>query len=223
MESEVREPGEAGEPTPTPSPAGSSTSSPAGDATLEAAWQKIAQLEAQMRAAQSNKDKGVARVGREVKVLSEQFARYEQYREKFGSPEEAQRQMAIDDFLAERNGTERPAAAVPAPAGVAPAKQAPSVDADALELLGLGRNDADVIASIADGKTSLQDFVALAKARKAKAPPPNDATVLPSGGGSSVNPDLQAEYQSRLKGMQGNVDAIAALKTEYRKKGLQVW
>lgn len=57
-----------------------------------------------------------------------------------------------------------------------------------------------------------------AKANRMQTPPQARTPAM----GSGVQTDLRSKYQEELKGVQGNVDALFALKKKYQDMGLQV-
>ena len=73
--------GDGGSPS-QPSSQATSRPSPIDVGALESALQEIKALKGEVNALKSDKDKGVARVAKEVQGLSEQFKRYEQLRSK---------------------------------------------------------------------------------------------------------------------------------------------
>jgi hypothetical protein len=78
-----------------------------------------------------------------------------------------------------------------------------------------------------DGTLELVDRVldlALRDIAAPKASAPSPAGVIAPGGGSPANPDLAAVYRQRRKQIRpGDVNALTALKREFREKGLNIF
>ena len=222
--------GAQGQPSPGVSgSSGGQPSSPVDGSAFEAVLKKLNELDSQVRAFQSGKDKGIAKLSKEFDNLSEQFARYEQYRQKGLTPEQASREIQLDDLLAERRSavSQAPPAA-PANLG---GNQAQGPDTDSvvesfLKVAGLDANSADVVQILrgsADPIAQIGKLSALAEQRKAQAAvPPNPAAVLPGGGGQSVpEPDLAVQYAERLKQIPrgpGAPELLRKLREEFREK-----
>jgi len=201
-------PAEGGEqevPTPDVSPEVAGQDSPGGESQLETVLQQVTELTGQVRALQSDKDKGVAQVSREVKTLSKQYKTYFQRRESGLSHEQALREDVLDSIVAERGVTPE-IASVP-PEGV-PAEQPKVASEDylspILKMAGLDVNDSDVIAILRDESDPFKRITAvgaLAETRKQK-PPLTPGAALPSGGGQAVETEtldsVNAELQEEL-------------------------
>jgi hypothetical protein len=92
-------------------------------------------------------------------------------------------------------------------------------------------NDAQVAALARQGNyaPTLEGYVAFLGdltemvLRRSGKRPASAATALPPGG-QAPPPDVAAEYQRRLKALRpGDVNALMALKREFRQKGLEVY
>lgn len=203
-------PAEGGEqvtPTPAASPKDAEQGSPGGESQLEALSQQVTELTGTVRALQSEKDKGVARISREVKDLAEQLESYYERREAGLSHEQALREEVLDEIVAERTGTPSDAT-VPPVEGAAP--QLAVADegylSTILNLAGLNSNDPDVIELLRKERDPIKRMNAigeLAESRKqAQTTPPNPAAVMSAGGGQavesedleSITKELQAEF-----------------------------
>jgi len=199
---DVVQPEGGGQETPTPeaSPPATEQGSPSGESQLEAALKKINELDGQVRALQSDKDRGVARVSKEVKDLSKQIERYEQWKELGKSKEEALRELQIDELLASSQ---------PESAEVPP-KEEPAVQPKAageeylnpyLESLGLEDSDPDVIDILRKNRDPASRIIAmseLSKSRKQAQAPPNPAAVQPTGAGGAVQPETLESVTEQL-------------------------
>ena len=202
MEAEGVPGGTPGTPNPVVSPETPTTPSPVSQDALEAALKRISDLEAQQRATQSDKDKGIVKVAKEVAEVKEQFARYEEYRKRF-EPEEAVRQMQLDAILAERYAVQPGASSTPQPPGSGQVV-ASEVPAGFLESLGLDANSADVnqvLRETNDFVERVSRFTALAqKARQA--PAPNPAAVQVTGSGANASGEDVDTLTARLSALQ---------------------
>ncbi len=202
-------PAEGGEqetPSPEPSTQDAEQGSPGGESQIEALSQQVIELSGMVRALQSDKDKGVARVSREVKDLSEQLETYYKRRESGLSHEQALREEVLDEIVAERRGT-------PDDAGVSPTAEPavqPKVTVEdyllpLLKLSGLDANDPEVIDIIRAERNPGKQVLAISelteRRKKAKETPPNPGAVMSSGSGEavegetldSITKELQAE------------------------------
>lgn len=168
---------------------------------------RISRLEARIASLQSGKDKGVNRVESLANELSERLDKYDQYLAKNMTPEQARRELAIDDLLASRGETRENLSPQDNPAGNRQPSAA-SVDERAiLTQLGLDANDEAVIAILNDKKDAVERVAAFSnlaierKTQAARQPTPGQA--MPTGGGTSV-PDELAGSTERLENILKN-------------------
>ena len=218
--------GTGGKPTQPVSP-GQPGANSAGEVTLAEVLQQVKELQGHIRSLQGEKDKAVNRVQTEVRTLAEQMARYEKYRARFNDPDEAVRQMQIDDLLAQdRAGAPQAQAPQQVQAGSRPT--AAGVDYTAiLNSMGLDPNSPDVVrlmtensspVEVINGFASLKQRAERAQQQQA----PVNPAPLPGAGGaaaSSAAIAIAEEYESRKKTIRaGDVDALYRLKLEYREK-----
>jgi hypothetical protein len=190
----------------------------------------LAELKKAMQTFQSGKDRGTHQLNKQVQSIQAQLAEYEKYRANL-SPEDAQRQMLLDQLLAREFGgasdTEEPEK--PGLAGQLPsAGGGAQIDPELLELLGLAPNDPELVQAMSQGSDPLTAAKTLAKARREKpTAPPSPAENIPAASGGQVNANqaaLQTEYDQKMSKLPpGDWAASAALAAEYRKKGLNVW
>ena len=221
MEAEGVPGGTPGTPNPVVSPETPTTPSPVSQDALEAALKRISDLEAQQRATQSDKDKGIVKVAKEVAEVKEQFARYEEYRKRF-EPEEAVRQMQLDAILAERYPVQPGASSTTPPPGSGQVA-ASEVQAALLTQLGLDPNSADVVTVLRetnDFATQVARFAGLAqKARQA--PAPNPAAVQVTGSGANASGEDVDTLTARLSALQNepskNINEIKKVSAQLRE------
>jgi len=200
--------------------------SPDAGKALETALQKIKWLEGEVNTLKSDKDKGVAKVAKEVVTLSEQFKKYDKLRARGMEPEDIERQFELDALLAERRGAS--GTSVPSGMGGNQSQSAGDLTAVLLSPMGLLANDPEVIKIQRDEVDPLQQvvkFANLAQQRQAaQATPPNPAIVASAGTGVTVSTTteaLLAEYNNMTKNIplgERGVDGRYAAKLAIRKK-----
>ena len=194
--------GVQGTPNPEASPPADDkqTSSVAAE-PLEVVLQRLEAMEGTLRGLQSDKDRGVHKVSKQVDSLAEQIAKYEEYRKSGKEPADAWRNLQIDEMLAERNLTSQ--TEVPAQDAVGTASLPAGVDAQVLEGLGLEANAPEVVELLRRDGAVLNDFLELAVQQRLKNQrPANPATITTTGGGEAVGPDdleaVTAELNAEL-------------------------
>jgi hypothetical protein len=187
-----------------------------------------AALEAQQRAEQSRKDRGVAATNKKLADVQAQLTKVQGYLAKYPDPEIAARWMAFDDFMG-GGEQEEPAPQVPAGppqvSGGQPAKPG-GIDPELLALLGVDQSDPYFVAEMSSGKTPLEAAMTVAKSiRQASAP--NPAGIQPTGAAAPTATQKAALTDAYTKEIsqvrRGDWAAIANLKEKYRKKGLDIW
>jgi hypothetical protein len=180
---------------------GDQQSSPVSEPQIAELSEVIKDLQGQVRALQGDKDRGIARVGKQVDELTKQLERYEAYRADGKDPAAALREMQIDALLGSQGEVSVPET-TPKEAGGTASQESTVDTATILQATGLDANDADVLALIRDGAPAEQ-YIALAAKKKAQPEtPPQPAQAMPVGGGTSVAEEsigditaaLQAEY-----------------------------
>ena len=149
----------------------------------------LKELQGQVRALQSDKDRGVHEVKSQIKDLMKQFEWVKKAEARGLSPEEIEEQLELKALLAERRRGASPDSSSDDAAGSR--AQTANVDAKAiLTGLGLEANDPQVVEALRE-----QDFVAqlaklteIAATKKTQAnkPSPNPAAIMPTSGGISV-------------------------------------
>ena len=207
-------PGTVTEPTVTASTTGvqqPSTVSPA----IEVVLKKLTELEQQMRAVQSDKDRGVNKLGKRVDSLKEQLDRYDELLQSGLKPAQARRELQLDALLAQQD--------TGASGGVEPAQPAgnrgaaPGTDYNSIIVgLGLDANDANVVEVLQKNTDPLATIDGLVKLQQQKNTPTapvvtNPGQMMPTGGGLStqagetldeVTAQLQAEIAKSVKDMK---------------------
>ena len=195
--------GEQIEPQSDPSPEGTVQDSPGGESTIEALSTQVKELSGMVRAFQSDEDRRIPTIERQLKSQSEQLESYHQRRETGMSHEEALRADVLDQIVAERM---TPASDTTVPPTEAPAAQPTAAVEDylskTLEREGLTSNDPDVVEILRterDGIKRVLAIGALADARKqAPKTPAKAAAVLPGGGGQAFESGTFESLSKRL-------------------------
>ena len=204
-------------------PGGVQQSSPGG-VGLETVLQRLDSLDAQIRGLQSATDKNKAATSREVNQLKEQITRAKSYLDKYPDPDEAARQMAIDDFI---GGTQQaqflPVSANPPQVSGGQPTTPGTFDPELLALLGISESDPHFVAEMASGKSAMDAAKAVARAKQ-QAAPPSPAGIMPTGGSAPATTQkaaLQAAYDKEIAQVRrGDWSGIEAIKAKYRGKGL---
>jgi hypothetical protein len=189
------------------SPKDAEQGSPGGESQVEALSQQVIELTGMVRALQSDKDKGVARVSKEVKDLSEQLESYYERREAGLSHEQALREEVIDEIVAERRGLSDDTSVLP--------KEEPAVRPEAtiddyllplLNISGLKDNDPDVIEILRKERDPGKRVIAIGelteKRKQAQETEPNPAAVLAAGGGEAVEGETLESVTKELNDLQ---------------------
>jgi len=184
---------------------GASTSNDADAALIEKLLNHPKLKEELQKGFQSTKDKRIGKLEGEITKIQETLAgvdRYEAYRQKGLSPEDAKRQMQIDDLLNKpAPEPERPGNAMDWATFQNQLRESGVPD----ELLG----------------ANPQEF---AQKLTNKLKPASPAAIVQPAGGSPGEPDLRKAYEADLAKLpRGNVQKIVELKAAYRKKGLPVY
>jgi hypothetical protein len=184
--------GDGGQPTPGTSQAAGAPPSSVDVNALAAALEPTLKRMVEQQW-QSGKDSRIAKLTGEVDSFKSQMTRMKELMGK-GFTEEG----ALEIMAAQAQN--QPQAVLPQAAPpVSPGSEtkAPGVDTDTLALLGLTINDPDVVELIRQGKLGNDDFIRLAKDRKARAVQPNPAAVVPTTQGVTAGGEDDLETIGR--------------------------
>jgi hypothetical protein len=217
-----------------------SPASPSGDqqssstnVSLETVLKRMGDLEAQLRGLQKVKDKGTNKLQKQVKSISEQVGKVQQYIERYGSTEEAARQMALDGLLGEDDSEDDYEPDVPVAKGKAKPKLQASADAevdhDLLDLIGVDVNDPELVQRVQNGESYLDAAKSIGMSRKSPQQQQVSAAALgPGGAGSKVETTqaaLRASYDAEVAKLPrpAPIIQLEEIKRKYRRQGLDVW
>lgn len=217
MESDLTGTGASSQPSQTASPAGDKPSSPVEADALESALERIKTLESQLSGLQSKQDKNHAKFSKDVKSMKEQIERYEQYKASGLKPDEAIREMQLDDLLAERQAAGSSQVSGQGEDGTKPTPT--SVDASVIAELGLDVNSPKVLELMRNNDASLTDFINLAVEQKVRAAQPaNPASITGTGSGDSADDDtleaVTAELQAEMGKQPMNMVKVRELRAK---------
>ena len=187
------------------SPEGTEQGSPSEGSTIEVLSQQVIDLTGLVRALQSDKDRGVAKVQTQVDGLSEKLESYHRRREQGLTETEAQRAEVLDQIVSERIAPTPDRLTVSQDS--VPAEQAPvTVEAylsPILRLTGLDANDPEIIELLRTERDAAKRITAigeLAEARnEAPKTQPNPAAQLAGGGGQAVEEGTLESVTEELK------------------------
>lgn len=187
--------GGQGVPNPDASGGDVQQSSPVDGVSLADVLTVVKNLEGQVRALQSDKDKGIAKVGKQVNDLAEQMAKYESYRESGLKPEQAIREMQIDALLAGQPN-EGSTEVLPKEEGGTEPKVASADHKVILQQLGLQPNDPKVLEVLREKDNFIDQVVSFAALATEKAKtqqtPTNAAQVMPSAAGATTTETIDS-------------------------------
>lgn len=176
-----------GEGVPTPASQPQVATSSQATTNLEALLKEVTDLKGQVRALQSEKDKGTHKLEKRVDKLDEVIAKYEELRGEGLSKSRALREMQMDAFLQEQNPENAVPASVQPAQGSAPAEPTRLEMEAILSTLGLDANDPQVVEAMRLSPIDrIAQFTKIAVDRKQT---PNPAAVQNVGGGSAVLPE----------------------------------
>jgi hypothetical protein len=199
-------PTEGGEqiaPQSEPSPEGAAQDSPGGESTIEALSQEVKQLSGMVKAFQSDEDRRIPAIERQLKSQAEQQESYHKRRDSGMSQEEAQRAEVLDQIVSERIGPAKDTTVPPAQEA-APQTQAAVADylSPILTATGLDANDADVVELLRKERDPAKQQLAIAELaitrKTAQEVPANPAAVLPSGSGQAVESETLESLSERM-------------------------
>jgi hypothetical protein len=215
-----------------PGPANSPVDSqPEAISALEA---QIASLSKQVDSLRSNKDKAVVQTNRrlsEFEQKQEELTKLQAALDKYGSPEEAAWRLAMESLLQGEQSLDQEQV-VPSQQDVAnPEDKAGKSEDNLVALLGVDPEDAEYNKYLSAGNSPNDAAIKVAENRRKRQlqEDPNAASgVAGSGQGGALEgaseSALKQDYQERLsKLQQGDWKGISMLKSEFRKKGLDIW
>lgn len=214
--------GEQIAPQSDPSPQGTEQDSPGGESQIEVLSQEVTRLSGMVRAFQSDEDRRIPTIERELKTQGEQLKAYHERREAGLTHEQAQREQALDELVATRLGD----APVPPTQEAAPQATVAVTEnlSPILKLAGLDSGDADVIEIIrANPENELAQISAITKLAETRkqVTPAKAAAVMPSGGGKAVvseDVDSLSERLSELLDLPMQTAESEAEREEIRAK-----
>lgn len=185
-----------------PSSKGRGQDSPGEESTIEALSRKLDSLQGIVSALQSDKDRRIPAIEKQLKAQAEQLESYYKRRESGMSHEDAMKADILDQIVAERlSGNDRDISQPKAPA------EPTNVTIEdylspLLKLSGLDDNDAGVIEIVRkerDPRKQIRAIAELAESRKqVQQTPPNPAAVLPSGGGQALEGETLESITAEL-------------------------
>lgn len=203
----------------------SSTPNPQPLADVAALQKRIDELEKLYKGVQKGNDKTNAKVLQSVSDLSSQIERITELAKSGKSPVEIEERLLLDEIIRERKGDGLSTRSD----GTEPGGQGKVDVQDIARQLNLDVNDRDIAAAVASGNLVNVMKVAMSKAT-APSPGPEDEPPLLGGssGREKSTAQLQADYEKQrgeiARTMRGDakIKALADLKVQYRKEGLQV-
>jgi TolA-binding protein len=221
MESDPKQGGDQVTPNPEPSPQNPGGASAVDLKALQEALGPIISQEVDRRL-QSQKDKRFAKLEGKVDETRALLERYENLRSKGMNQEDALFRLKVEDaLLVPQEVQDAPSAARQTVSDRQPA--APELAGEVLEMLGL---DADDVKTLQNRGASLNDYFTRAvDKRKAAQAPPNQAAVLPTGGGSpgqTSEEQLKADYQREISREGLSRSERLNIRDKYRRKGLLI-
>ena len=200
-------PTEGGEqiaPQSEPSPEGAVQDSPGGESAIEALSQQVKSLSGIVSALQSDKDRRIPAIERELKAQAEQLESYHERRNTGMSHEEAMRADVLDQIVNERIKS-TPRNVTVAPAGVPAEPRKVTVEeylSPLLRMSGLKDTDPAVIEIVRTESDPARQMTAIAnlaeKRKKAQETPANPAAVMSSGGGEASEGDTLESITAEL-------------------------
>lgn len=215
--------GAQGQPTPGASGAGS-VQQPSSNVDMPAwASQLVKRLDDMERRAQSEKDRGIAKVSKELETWRPVLEKVQSLAGL--TPEQVaqvQREMEWDAMRERVFGNSQPVAAQPAQ------EQANNSTEKALRKFQLDVNDPEVVTAIRENPDPFDQVAALAKISVARqsSPTPSPASNAAPAQGTTVpkatRDGLKAEYTQKMQAARGNPALVRQLRSEYAAKGLDV-
>lgn len=186
--------------------------------TLDTLAKKYDALDASYRAIQSEKDKGVHRVGTEVEAIKQRIDEVLALSQKGLDAEEIEHRLQVKAIL---QGRTLP----PAPSVGTEGQGAVSVEAmlGFVKDAGLSDNDPEVI-QLMTAKAPAEAYYKLA-IRKLKSPAPESAGVQPTKPEGTIHKDvnaLAADYGKEMIAARGNKTKCEEIKRKYQSLGVPV-
>ena len=195
--------------------------------------QQLKNMQSQIDSMRSEKDKGIAQTNRRLSEFAkqqEQFTKFADYLTRYETPAEAARQAALDALITggeEKEIKEQGSQVTDSAGQKTGAEEEPNL---VPLLLGSdGEKDPQFVRLIAEGKSPNQAAIQIAQNRQQQKNVNQNAAsgFIPGQGNAPDNNKqtaLQSEYRQRLEKIpQGQWKAITDLKSEFRKRGLEVW
>lgn len=178
------------------------------------------------RKAQSTKDRRISKLETEVTGFNERLDRYEQLRKEGRSPEQARQQLQFEDdtqwlrrFREKTEGT-RTSTQAPQGSGEGLSDNVKAV----LTALKIDADNPEVVKAL-QGKSyvdAVNNAVEISNRLRASDEAIDESQIAPPKGGPPPVTNLDREYVTKLKELQGNRAAIKRLQAEYRQKGVNV-
>lgn len=219
---------------------GASTS----ELTLPQLAAQVKRIEKMMSSLQSGKDRGINKAQAAAQdaqsrtaELAEEIGRMQEYLSRYGSTEEAARNMAIDEALFSGSAGDIQSE-VSQDGGSADQDQATDVgvDEELLAYMGINPKDPALIRLIQEGKSTLEAAKIVKRgesgvgAQASQAETGKAAGVISSAGGAvsgsatTAQAVLKQQYEQELQQIRrGDVNALVDLKKKYRSLGLDIW
>lgn len=189
--------GEQTKPKVSSSPEGEAQPSPGSASELEALSKRVGELDGMLRALQSDKDKGVAKVQKQVTEMQDELERYYELRSKGVTEQDARKSLILDEIIAERMGVSERVEEAPQPVPTSDERLKP-----ALALAGLSANDPEVIEILRTSpvQEQINRIVQLGLSRKqAQAVPASPGAAMSTGGGGAVPGETLESVEAELK------------------------
>lgn len=203
---------------------------------ISALEERLKNAEGQLNSLRSEKDKSVVKTNQRLSDFEQkqnELVVMQGYLEKYGSPEDAARQMAIDAMLQGDPNPEESQQSNSNPEGQANQDGAQAKENNLVPLLlGTdGEKDPAYVALVGTGLSPNDAAIQVANTRfiAAQQGDPNAASGI--AGGTAGAPAqgaqqsvLESQYQEQLKNIpQGDWRAVSNLKDTFRKQGLEKW
>lgn len=195
------------------------------EAALSQLTNRLDSIEKGFRTIQSDKDRGVASVKKEVGELKETLAQFEALKEKGFSTDEAVEQIELKRDIAELKKLLQPAASASSPGtGASGQGDVGRVIAE----LGLDVNDPQVSLLLSQGLNPLQLGIKAAQLaqQKANAPRPTGAQAPATPGSAQANSDVDSltrEYKQKMIAARGKPGELKAIQDDYKNKGVPIY
>ena len=206
----------------------SNSSSASQTQSLEAVLSRLDELDKRTRALQGEKDRGVSKTQKDVEELKNKIAQIDKLTKRGMSQDEAFEYISERDALLEAAELLRSQKSVSAQTSPVGNGAGMAVDkAKILAQYGLNENDPDVQHALQSESDVEKVALRVAFKRSQKQPDPAAAPATSTSTQATNQSDLMAQYQKRLAEMRATSRPspiqISDLKSEFRKKGLDIW